>query len=372
MKKLKMGMIGGGKGAFIGAVHRMAAAMDGNIELVCGALSSTMEKSMESGKELGLKRVYGTYEEMLLAESKLPEDERMDFVSIVTPTGSHYKALMEALKYDFAIICDKPLCVTLEQAEEIKTAVKAKNTLFCLTHNYTGYSMVKEAREIVRRGDIGKIIRIVVEYPQGWLMGAENPKSGWRMDPSSGISFTMADIGCHAANLAEYISELKIESVCGDLQGILADPLDDDGSVLIKYSNGAKGILWASSVLCGELNGLNIRVYGEKGCIHWNQEEPNTLITKYLSKPDEIIHTNDGRSSAYAAGFTRIPAGHPEGFIEAFANIYKDFANTLMAKKEGKLYVSDFPDIDMAAHMISFITAVLESNETQSWTKLKD
>ena len=371
MKKLKMGMIGGGQGAFIGAVHRIASAMDSNIEMVCGALSSTVEKSIESGKALGLKRVYGTYKEMLEKESMLPEDERMDFVSIVTPTGTHFDIIMETLKYDFAIVCDKPLCVTLEEAIKIKDIIKSKNTLFCLTHNYTGYSMVKEAREIVRRGDIGKIIRIVVEYPQGWLMGVDDPKSGWRMDPKSGISFTMADIGCHAANLAEYISDLKIESVCGDLQGILADPLDDDGSVLVKYNNGAKGIVWASSVLCGELNGLNIRVYGNKGCIYWNQEEPNTLITKYSSKPDQIIHTNDGRTSAYAASFTRIPAGHPEGFIEAFANIYKDFYYTLIAKKEGKSYTSDFPDINVAVHMISFITGVIESNKTQSWTKLK-
>lgn len=372
MTKLKMGMVGGGIGAFIGAVHRMAAAMDNKIELVCGALSSTPEKSILSGKELGLQRVYGDYREMFEKEAGLPIDERMDFVTIVTPTGNHFDVIMEALKYDFAIVCDKPLCVTLQQANEIRDKVKSKKALFCLTHNYTGYSMVKEAKEIVVSGEIGEIIRVVVEYPQGWLMGADDPKSGWRMDSSKGISFTMADIGCHAANLAEYISGLKIDHVCADLQTVIAGTLDDDGSVLLKYNNGAKGILWASSVLPGELNGLNIRVYGDKGCIYWNQEDPNTLTIKYLSKPDEVKHTNDGTASCYANSYTRIPAGHPEGFIEAFANIYKDFANALTAKKNGQNYKYDFPDIDMAVHMVAFITTVLESNKSQSWKQITE
>lgn len=372
MAKLKMGMVGGGRGAFIGVVHRIAALLDGEIEFVAGALSSNPEKSIESGNDLGLERVYATYEEMFEQEASLPEDERIDFVSIVTPTGNHYEVIMEALKYGFNIVCDKPLCITIEEAKDIYDTVKAKGTLFCLTHNYTGYPLAKEAKKMVEAGDIGEIIRVAVEYPQGWLMGLseEDRKSAWRFDASKGVSFTMADIGCHAANLAEYISGLKIKSVCADLQSIIAAPLDDDGTVLLKFCNGSKGVLWASSVLAGELNGINIRVYGEKGCIYWKQEEPNTLLIKYLSKPDEIKHTNDGTSSPYANSFTRIPAGHPEGFIEAFANIYKDFAGALNAKKDGRGYEADYPGIDDAYHLIRFINKVLESNNKQAWVKV--
>lgn len=377
-RKLRMGMIGGGAGAFIGAVHRMAAAMDGKIDFVCGALSSTANKSIESGKALGLpeNRIYGTYQEMLQKEAALPADERMDFVSIVTPTGSHYKILCNVLDAGWNVVCDKPMTVSLEEAMDIKKKVEAKNVLFCLTHNYTGYPMVKQAKEMAASGQIGRIRRVVVEFPQGWLGAVPNPRehkqAGWRMDASSGVSFTMADIGSHCANLAEYISGLNIEKVCADLECWIASPLDDDGSVLLRFSGGAKGVLWASSVLAGEENNLKIRVYGEKGSLHWVQQEPNTLLVTWNDKASEIIRTGTPSASPYAMSVTRLPAGHPEGFIEAFANIYSNFADVLNAKLKGEDYslIKDHPDVDSGVRGVAFIDAALRSSEKEQWVEL--
>ena len=369
---LKMGMVGGGAGSFIGSVHRMAARLDGNIEVVAGCFSSKPEKSISLAKEYGVPRAYSSYQEMFEAESKLPEGERIDFVSVVTPTGGHYEVIMEALKYGFNIVSDKPLCITIDQAKEIYDKVKETGVEFCLTHNYTGYPCVKDAKNLIESGAIGKVIRVTVEYPQGWLMGLPEAdrKSAWRFDPTKGVSFTMADIGCHAANLAEYITGMRIKDVCADLQSIIAAPLDDDGTVLLKFDSGVKGVLWASSVLSGELNGLNIRVYCEKGFIAWRQEEPNKMFVKYLDKPDEIFRPGDGSLGEFAQGFVRLPAGHPEGFIEAFGNIYDEFAKTLEAKKKGEVYKGDYPTVEDGYHLVRFINKVLESNSKQAWVSV--
>lgn len=379
-RKLRMGMVGGGQGAFIGAVHRMAAWLDGRTELVCGAFSSDPEKSKASGADLFVppSRVYGSYAEMFEKEAALPEGERMDFVSIVTPNKSHFPVAMAALEHGFHVVCDKPMTFTLDEAIALEKKVQETGLLFCLTHNYTGYPMVKQAREMVANGDLGKLRRVVVEYPQGWmatlLEGTGQKQASWRTDPSqSGASFTMGDIGSHCANLAEYITGLKIMDVCADLTSFVAGrQLDDDGSVLLRFDKDAKGVLWASGIAVGEENGLNIRVYGEKGAIKWRQEEPNTLIAQWLDKPTEILRTATGFVGTAASSNSRLPAGHPEGFIEAFANIYNNFANALSEKLEGKPVEStDFPNVHDGVRGMAFIESVVKSsNAGATWLKL--
>ena len=365
---LKMGMVGGGAGSFIGSVHRMAARLDGKIEIVAGCFSSNPEKSVALCKEYNVKRAYASYEEMFEKEALLPESERIDFVSVVTPTGKHYDVIMEALKYGFNVLTDKPLCIKTEEAEEIYNKVKETGVKFCLMHNYTGYPCVKAARKIVESGEIGKVIRVAVEYPQGWLFGVpmEEINSAWKFNPDKVKSFTMSDIGCHTAHLAEYITGERITDICADFQSILVKPLEDDCSILLKFESGMKGVFWASSVLPGELNGLNIRVYGTKGCVAWKQEEPNSLSVKFMNKPAEIRVPGDGTLGDYAQSFVRLPGGHPEGFIEAFGNIYKEFAKSL----EEKDYIGDYPKVEDAYHLIKFINMSLESNKLQAWVKI--
>ena len=296
-RKLRMGMIGGGKDAFIGAIHRIAANMDGLVELVCGALSSSSEKALESGKTLFLSedRIYPNYEEMILQESRLPAEKRMDFVSIVTPNHAHFAPAMMALDHGFHVVIDKPITFTLEEAKLLKKKIEETGLSLLLTHTYAGYPMVKQAREMVKAGELGKIRKIIVEYPQGWLSRLSekdgNPQAAWRTDPArSGKSGCMGDIGTHAAHLAEYISGLKITKLCADLS-IVVDgrALDDDGNVLLKFDNGSNGVLIASQIAAGEENALRIRVYGEKGGLEWAQQEPNTLILKWLDAPVQIL-----------------------------------------------------------------------------------
>ncbi|MCB9285864.1 MAG: Gfo/Idh/MocA family oxidoreductase [Lewinellaceae bacterium] len=374
-----MGMVGGGIGAFIGAVHRMAAALDGEIELVCGAFSSDPEKSKASGEALYLPpgRVYKNYEEMILAEKKLPEGERMDFVSIVTPNHVHFGPAKMALENGFPVICDKPLAFDLKEALELEELVKETGLLFALTHNYTGYPMVKQARAMVRRGELGKIRKVVVEYPQGWLStkleDTEQKQASWRTDPKrSGIAGAMGDIGTHAENLAEYITGLRITELCADLTAFVEGRLlDDDGNILLHFNNGAKGILHASQISAGEENDLNIRVYGEKGGLEWRQMEPNSLIIKWLDKPMQVLRTGVGNLQPEAQAHTRIPAGHPEGYLEAFANIYRNFAVCLRAQLQGKepdpLYL-DFPTVSDGVRGMQFIQKVVESSQSdQKW-----
>lgn len=380
-RKLRMGMVGGGRGAFIGAVHRMAAALDGEIELVAGAFSSNPRRSKLSGKDLYLdsKRVYKSYEEMIMKEKALPADKRIDFVSIVTPNHLHFGPAKMALENGFHVICDKPVCFSLKEAKELQKIVKKTRLVFALTHNYTGYPMVKEAKAMVKAGEIGKVRKVVVEYPQGWLSTfvekTNQKQAAWRTDPKrSGIAGSMGDIGTHAENLAEYITGLKIKELCADISIIVKGrKLDDDGNVLLRFSNGARGILQASQISAGEENSLNIRIYGELGGLEWHQMEPNTLIVKWLDKPKEVKRTGVGDLSEAAQTATRIPAGHPEGYLEAFANVYKYFAKCVQAridrKKVDPIY-KDIPTIADGVRGMQFIETVIKSGKSkQKWIK---
>lgn len=384
-RKIRMGMIGGGSGAFIGGVHRMAAALDGEIEFVCGAFSSDPEKSKVFGRELYLpeNRIYKNYEEMIESEKKLSADERMDFVSIVTPNFMHFKPAKLALESGFHVICDKPATFNLNEAEQLKKIVEDSGLIFALTHNYTGYPMVKEARHMIAEGKIGKVRKIVVEYPQGWLATAiekeKQKQASWRTNPDkAGISCCMGDIGTHAENLSEYITGLKIEKLCADLTSFVEGrELEDDGNVLLRFNNGARGILYASQISTGEENDLSIRIYGEKASLEWHQMEPNTVIAGWLDRPKEIIRAgaNFANLSEVALFNTRLPAGHPEGFIEAFANIYRNFALTLQAIKDGKepgAEYMDFPDIEDGVRGMRFIEKVVESSKsTCKWVEFE-
>lgn len=382
-RKLRMGMIGGGIGALIGGVHRMAASLDGECELVCGAFGSTPERSRKSGAALYLpdNRVYGTFEEMIFGEKKLPESERMDFVSIVTPNYLHFPLAKMALENGFHVVCDKPMTFNMDEALELEALVEKTGLLFCLTHNYTGYPLVKEAREMVKSGKLGKIRKIVVEYPQGWLStkieDTGQKQAEWRSDPKrSGAANCIGDIGTHAENLCEYITGLKITELCPDLTTFVEGRvLDDDVSVLIRMDNGARGILYASQISVGEENGLRIRVYGEKGGIEWIQTEPNTLIAKWNDRPMELIRTGGSYLSKRALNNSRLPMGHPEGFIEAFANIYRNFFHSLKAILEGKEPNPkhlDFPGVKDGVRGMAFIETVLEGSKSDlKWTKFK-
>lgn len=380
-RKIRMGMVGGGRGAFIGAVHRMAAALDGEIELVCGAFSSNPEKSRLSGKDLFLppERCYGSYEEMIKTEKKLPEDVRMDFVSIVTPNHVHFGPAKMALQNGFHVVCDKPLSFNMKEAKELQRLVKKTGLLFALTHNYTGYPMVKQARMMIQKGKIGAVRKVVVEYPQGWLStrveATEQKQAAWRTDPKrSGIAGAMGDIGTHAENLAEYMTGLQIKKLCADINIMVEGrQLDDDGNVLLEFDNGAKGILFASQIAAGEENALRIRIYGEKAGLEWAQMEPNSLIVKWLDKSMEVMRTGFGKLYPEAQHATRIPAGHPEGYLEAFANIYKNFALSLratIAGKKPKALHLDFPTVDDGVRGMRFIEKVIESGKSkQKWIK---
>lgn len=378
-RKLRMGMVGGGLGAFIGGVHRIAATLDGEIELVCGAFSSDAEKSKASGLSLYLDpaRSYGSFNEMISEELKLPANLRMDIVSIVTPNNMHYAPAKKALEAGFDVICDKPLAFTTAEALDLQDTVKKTGRIFALTHNYTGYPMVRQAREMVRLGELGKIRKVVAEYPQGWLAtrleSSGQKQADWRTDPArAGKSCCMGDIGTHAENLAEYITGLKISQLCADLTTFVEGrSLDDDGSVLLRFEGGAKGVLMASQISVGEENGLRIRIYGEKGGLEWKQEEPNTLWVKWLDQPTQMYRTGMPYLHHFANAVTRIPAGHPEGYLEAFATIYKSFAKAVKAKAQGKEFVIDFPTVEDGVRGMRFIDAVVSSSQSGSnWVSL--
>ena len=382
-RKLRMGMVGGGKDAFIGAVHRIAANMDGLIELACGALSINPEIAKESGEMLFLpaSRTYLTYEEMIEKEAKLPADVRMDFLTIVTPNFAHFAPAMMALENGFHVVIEKPMTFTLEEAKLLKKKAEETGLILCLTHTYSGYPMVKQAKAMVADGVFGKIRKVWVEYPQGWLSQLSeregNKQAAWRTDPKrSGKSGCMGDIGTHAAHLAEYISGARITQLCADLNIMVEGrSLDDDGNVLLKFDNGAAGVLMASQVAAGEENALKIRVYGEKGGLEWAQQEPNTLLVKWLDKPTQILRAgaNYGdRLSSFATHNFRTPGGHPEGYLEAFGNIYRNFALTLGARIDGKTpskEALDFPSFDDGVRGMAFIDNVVNSAASnQKWT----
>lgn len=381
-RKIRMGMVGGGPGAFIGAVHRIAARMDGQIELVCGAFSSHPEKSKQAGEELFLhpERVYNSYQEMFEKESKLSENERMDFVSIVTPNHLHFGPAKMALEHGFHVVLDKPMTLNLTEAQELKALVDKTGLLFCLTHAYTGYPMIKQARHFIKDAKIGSIRKVYVEYPQGWLstpLETEgNKQASWRTDPKkSGIAGSMGDIGTHAANLAEYVSGLSITKVCADINMVVPGRvLDDDDAVLLKFNNGAGGVLIATQIAAGEENCLKIRIYGEKGGIEWKQDEANTLLVKWLDKPNEIIRTGGPENYPEVLFNTRTPAGHPEGYLEAFANLYRNFALCLGARlnnEQPKSEWLDFPDAEDGVRGMLFIEKVIESGRSEKkWITL--
>lgn len=377
-----MGIIGGGKGAFIGSIHRIAAAMDGKIELVCGALSTRPEVAIASGEELFLSkdRTYLSFDEMLEKESALPSDKRMDFVTICTPNFVHFAPAIKALSLGFHVVIDKPITISTEEALQLKKKAQETGLLLCLTHTYAGYPMVKQARQLVKQGVFGKIRKIHVEYPQGWLSRLVeregNVQAQWRTDPKkSGKVGSMGDIGTHAAHLAEYISGLQINKVCAVLNTVVEGRLlDDDCNVLLQFNNGASGVLVATQIAAGEENALNIKVYGEKGGLEWHQMEPNTLVLKWLDKPMEVWRagSNFGWLSSYATNSCRVPAGHPEGYLEAFGNIYKNFADTLSAKLEGRQATPeamDFPGVDDGIRGMALIDTVVKSaHSKEKWT----
>lgn len=385
-RKLRMGMIGGGKDAFIGAIHRLAANMDGQIELVCGALSINPTIAQESGEMLFLPqdRIYMTYDEMITKEAALPADKRMDFVTIVTPNFAHFAPAMMALENGFHVVIEKPITFTLEEAKQLKTKVEETGLTLCLTHTYSGYPMVKQARAMVAEGALGKIRKVWVEYPQGWLSKLSeregNAQAAWRTDPKkSGKSGSMGDIGTHAAHLAEYVTGAQISKICADLNTkVEGRMLDDDGAVLLHFNNGASGVLMASQVAAGEENALKIRVYGEKGGLEWAQMEPNTLIVKWLEAPMQILRAGANytdRLSSFATSNCRTPGGHPEGYLEAFANIYKNFTATVQAKIEGRTPTKeqlDFPSVEDGIRGMAFIDNVVASASSDvKWTEHK-
>ena len=383
-RKIRYGMVGGGRGAFIGAVHRIAAAMDQQIELVCGAFSSDPARSKASGGDFFLpaNRCYGTFEEMIKAEARLPLGERMDFISIVTPNHMHFPPAKMALEHGFHVLSDKPATFSLAQAKKLAEIVKKSGQLYGLSHNYTGYPLVKQAREMVAAGVLGKIRKVVVEYPQGWLatrLEASNQKqAAWRTDPKrSGAAGCIGDIGTHAENLAEYIPGLQISELAADLTAFVKGrKLDDDGNVLLRFKGGAKGVLHASQISVGEENNLSIRIYGEKGGLEWHQNEPNTLLVKWLDQPMQVYRTANGYLGKAALAAGRTPPSHPEGYLEAFANIYRNFATTIRARLDGKKLPKgdlalDYPKIEDGIRGMAFIEAVVASSKKNAaWTKL--
>ncbi len=376
-----MGMVGGGRGAFIGAVHRMAANLDGKIAVVAGCFSSDPEKSRLSGEDLFLDptRIYSSYAEMAKGEAALPIDRRIDFVTIVARNDLHFPVAKAFLAAGIHVICEKPMAFSLAEARELKKLVDDSGLVFALTHNYTGYPMVKEARAMVKAGKLGRILKIVAEYPQGHAIAsikqqAEGASANWRTDPSvSGISNCIGDIGSHAENLARYISGLELEEIAADLNTFIPGrSLDDDGSMLVRYQGGARGILFASQISTGEENDVNIRIYGTDASIEWHQEDPNELVVKFADKPREIWRRGNHYNGPEAVKNTRLPSGHPEGFIEAFANIYLAAVEAISDHIEGNYPHPegyDFPTVDDGLKGMAFIeAAVASSKENAAWT----
>lgn len=372
-KKIRAAMIGGGPGSFIGAVHRIAARIDNDYDLVAGAFSSKPEKSLETAKELGISedRAYGSWKELIQGELALEEEKRVQVIMITTPNHVHAEPTIAALEAGFHVVLDKPLCTSMDEAFAIEAAVKKASGLFCLTHTYTGYPMVKEARQQIANGALGKVRKIYVEYPQGWLStfleGEGQTQAAWRTDPKkSGKVGAMGDIGTHAFNLAEYVSGEDISTVCAQLNIVVnGRALDDDGAVLFKTASGATGVLMATQIAAGEENNLKIRVFGEKGGLCWEQSDNNTLTLMPLEAPVQKLRTGGPGTSEFSLANHRVPPGHPEGYLEAFANLYKNFAAHIRAHAQGKpqdpLY--DYPGIRDGVRGMQFIEAIVENNE---------
>lgn len=379
-----MGMVGGGEGAFIGAVHRIAAAMDGQIELVCGAFSSHSAVSRRCGEQLFLPadRVYDNYSEMMTSEAALPESVRMDFVSIVTPNHLHLPVAERALEHGFHVMSEKPATLSFEEVLSLREKLSCSELIYGLAHTYNGYPMVKEARERVLAGELGRIRKVIVEYSQGWLADREeerpeNRQAAWRLDPSrSGASGCLGDIGVHAFNLAEYITGLHVRALCADLGRVVPGRLlDDDASVLLRFENEARGVLLASQISVGEENDLRIRVYGDLGALDWAQNDANSLLLKSNQQPEMRLRTAGAGTSESSRAHTRTPPGHPEGYLEAFANLYRQFAERLRGKletREPALWSQDLAGIDEAIRGMAFIEqAVAASESSVKWHELR-
>lgn len=379
-KKLKIGLIGGGPGSFIGAIHLNGALMDGMYELVAGAFSSNPEKSKLRGEELMLdpKRVYGSYDEMFAKEMELHESERIEVVVIVTPNNFHFDPTVKALRHGFHVALDKPLTLNYTEAKALYQEVKKSDKLFLLTHTYSGYPMIKQAKQMIAEGKIGKVRKVYVEYPQGWLYKLleteDNKQAEWRTDPNrNGLAGCMGDIGTHAFHMAEYITGEKVSHLCADLYiKIEGRPIDDDGVVLLRFENGASGVLMASQTDTGCENNLKVRVYGEKGGVEWEQELNNSLTVRYPGQPAQIFRAGTGYLGSLAQENTRTPAGHPEGYIEAFANLYRNFAKCIFAERAGeipKIEWQDYPGVEDGIRGMAFIDHVLKSTASEiKWT----
>jgi predicted dehydrogenase len=374
-------MIGGGQGAFIGAIHRIAASLDGLYELTAGAFSSDAEKSKATGVLLGLSadRVYGSFQELIEQEKARPAAERVQVIAIVTPNYLHFVPAKQALENGFHVILDKPMTFSLAEAKELQRVADASGRLLCLTHTYTGYPMVKEAKQLLAANTLGTIRKAYVEYPQGWLSsfeeGGENKQAAWRTDPSkSGVAGAMGDIGTHAFNLLEYVTGLQVTQLCADINIVVPGrQLDDDGAVLLKLSNGASAVLMASQIAAGEENNVKIRVYGEKGGLEWQQVDANTLRVNWLDKPSEIRRTGTGYVSSFAQHNSRTPSGHPEGYLEAFANLYRNFALCVQAQEDGTQPTPealDYPSVADGVRGMAFIENVIASGKSdKKWTE---
>ncbi len=384
MRKLRMGMVGGGSGAFIGAVHRKAALMDGEISFTAGALSSTKEKALTSGRELGLPddRNYASWEEMLEAESNLPADERVDFVSVVTPNHFHFPVAHAFAEAGFNVVCDKPLVLDSGQAEKLVETVGRTGVIFCVTYNYTGYPMIKQARHMISNGEIGDIRKVIVEYNQGWLATrleeSGNKQAGWRTDPEkSGIAGAVGDIGSHAENLVSTVTGLEMEAICADLTTFVPGRrLDDDANLLIHYRGGARGVMVSSQISTGEENGLTLRVYGTQGGLRWRQEDPNHLVHTPIGEPERVLRRGNDYLCEEAQRATRLPSGHPEAFIEAFANVYLGFAAAVRSRFDGHTrddLPADFPTVHDGARGVHFVEKTVQSAQgDRKWLEVGD
>lgn len=382
-RKIRMGMVGGGPGSMIGPIHRMAARLDGEIDLVCGVFSRNAERSRETAQALQLpaERVYGDYQEMMRTEAALPDEQRMDFVAIVTPNDSHFAIASAALENGFHVFSDKPATRSLAEAEQLAALLQSCDLRYGLTHTYAGYPMVKQARSLVADGALGRIRKVLVEYPQGWLAEAgieqQSRQAAWRLDPQqAGVSSCVADIGSHAAQLSEYVLGATICELCADLSAVVdGRNLDDDATVLLRFDNGAKGVLIASQICAGEENNLTLRVYGEKGGLEWRQHEPNTLWLKWPDRAAEMQRAGGPGLSALALANCRTPAGHPEGYLEAFANHYRNFAGQIRALQQGRDATAaerDVPGMADALRGMRFIeAAVSASGSEQKWHRLQ-
>lgn len=379
-RKLRMAMIGGGTDAFIGAVHRIAFNMDGQVQLVAGALSVNPETAIESGRQLFLDedRIYTDYKTMLEKEASMPADKRIDFVSIVTPNFVHFDPAMMALEKGFNVVIEKPITFSLGEAKKLKEKVGETGLSLLLCHTYNGYPMVKQARRLLKAGIFGKIRKVYVEYPQGWLSTflekTGQTQAAWRTDPKrSGKAGSMGDIGTHAFNLAEYVTGLKVTKICSDVNTVVEGRmLDDDGAAFLRFDNGCSGVLMATQIAAGEENSVKIRVYGEKGGLEWKHEDANTLLLKWLDKPTEIYRAGSGYLDTFASHNCRTPAGHPEGFLEAFANLYRNFVLTVRAKINGETAREewlDFPGAEEGVRGMAFIENIIASGKSENkWT----